>query len=787
MNTPRSRSTVHRQRPRRTPIQAHHSPSGSKSTATLLAIALLAVISPAQSQTIANDVLSVAANGDQFQVSSRIPGVSFKATCRFPGPVRSSSVHDVEDPVWGTGQQLRIAHENGWQSTLALFQDSPFVQMTTSVTNSNESPWTANRFDFLHTEVRSDHDLEQLRVVGTGGVRRPDTAKGSYTFIAIAEPTSRNGLVAGYLTHERGVGTFFPKENRVAQSVEVQSRIDFGHLQVQPGHSRPTETLLIGCFADARQGLEAYAEAVARHYRISLPGIPGVYCTWYHGGASDEQQIAANTDFAAADLKPFGLTVMQIDDHWQRKVPKGFPSDGSFKTTGPVKVFVDSRDDNYPSGMAHTAHRIADKGMIPGIWFMPFAANYENPYFDHELFAKNPDGTPFHDSRWSGTCLDLSHPRAQAFVRDRTKRIYDWGYRYFKIDGMHTGLATYNIYVNAAFKEQDLGTARLHNPAMTHVEAYRQGLKILRQAAPNTFILGCNVSQNMLSMGPAFGLIEAMRIGPDNGGAGGGRWNQVTLGAWHGNNLYFLNNRVWHNDPDPVYVRGNNPLPKARWMCSWLAVSGTMHSSSEQYANLEPERLDLLKRCLPAHSLTSRPVDYLETDRPRIWFVHNDRLNVIGLFNWQETESDRVTLDLKRLGLDSARSYVAFDFWANRFLPNFTEKLDHTLEPAGCRVLAIRPQADHPQLLSTSRHITQGLIDVTDERWNPDNRTLSGTSLVIAGDPYELRIALPTGNAWEVTKATASEHLLESIPDPDGLRLTFTPPESGVTEWRIRF
>jgi hypothetical protein len=745
-------------------------------------------MSSAHSQTIVNDFLSVRAVSDGFQVSSRRSEVSFRAICRFPNPVQSISHDVVQDPIWHEGEQLRVIHENGWHSTLTLFPDCPFLQLTTQTTNSSASSWTTNRLDFFQTQVRSDHDLEQLRVVGTGGVRTPDIAEGSYTFIAVSEPQSRHGLVAAYLTHERGVGTFFSHANPAGQSIELETRIDFGHLQVDPGQSRSTEILLIGCFEDTRLGLEAYAEAVARHYRITLPEPPGVYCTWYHGGASDEQQIAANTDFTADNLNSFGLTVMQIDDHWQRKVPKGFPSDGNFNTTGPVKVFTDSRDDNYPSGMAHTAHHIADKGLVPGIWFMPFAGNHENPYFDHQLFAKNPDGTPFHDKRWSGTCLDLTHPRTQVFVRERAKRIHDWGYRYFKIDGMHTGLATYNIYVNTSFKDQDLGAAQLHDPKMTHVEAYRQGLKILRQAAPDTFILGCNVSQNMLSMGPAFGLIDAMRIGPDNGGAGGGRWNHVTLGAWHGNNLYFLNNRVWHNDPDPVYVRAGNPLHKARWMCSWLAVSGSMHTSSEQYEDLESERLDLLKRCLPAHSLPARPVDYLETDRPRVWLVHDTRVSLVGLFNWQETESDQITLDLDRLDLDPTLSYVAFDFWADRFLPRFTRKLDQTLEPASCAVLAIRPAADHPQLLSTSRHITQGLVDVLKERWDTATRTLSGTSRVVAGDPYELRIATPTHGAWKVSRAAAGDQRLnKSPPDNGGIRLSFLPRQTGQVDWTIEF
>ena len=49
----------------------------------------------------------------------------------------------------------------------------------------------------------------------------------------------------------------------------------------------------------------------------------------------------------------------------------------------------------------------------------------------------------------------------------------------------------------------------------------------------------------------------------------------------------------------------------------------------------------------------------------------------------------------------------------------------------------------HPQLLSTSRHIMQGLIDVKLESWDPAARILSGTSAMVAGDAYELRLVCP--------------------------------------------
>jgi len=441
--------------------------------------------------------------------------------------------------------------------------------------------------------------------------------------------------------------------------------------------------------------------------------------------------------------------------------------------------------------MAYTAKNIRSHGMVPGIWFMPWAGNRSNPYFDPAIYARNPDGTPFHDGRWSGTCIDSTSPKGEAFIRERIKRIYDWGYRYFKIDGMHTGLATYNIYINTHYKDGDYeayGKVKLHDPDMTQAQAYRKCLKILQEEAPEAMVLGCNVSQNMRSMGPAFGMIDAMRIGPDNGGAAQGRWNEVLRGPWHGSNLYFLDGRVWYNDPDPVYVRSSNPIEKARWMCSWLSVSGAMHTSSEQYDTLEPERLDLLKRCLPSHECTARPVDYLETNQPRIWLAENERMHVIGLFNWDEKEETAIEYDMGKLGLDKSKTYAGFDFWADTFITPFSGTLTQTLPGATCRVIAVNPLGQHPVLVSTSRHITQGLIDVLEEKWDAGSRTLSGKSKVVAGDLYELRIALPAEGAFQPSSATLGGKDMKIGPVANGgVRISITPDKSGTVDWNVEF
>ncbi|MEO0416222.1 MAG: hypothetical protein AAF226_14840, partial [Verrucomicrobiota bacterium] len=459
---------------------------------------------------------------------------------------------EIQDSLWGAGSELVLIHSEGSRTSIKLFENQPFLFIHSHVHNSSDKARSISTLEVLNAKVSING--QALKSFGTGGLEELTNGTGSYTVHALVNGDSRNGLVSGSLTHNQGVGTFFPSEGG-----GLKANIDFGNFEIDAKNSRDTDTLIFGFFEDARIGLETYADIVAKQEGVKLAPLPNVYCTWYHKRASDEATLQRNTEFADQQLKPFGLNVMQIDDEWQSLLPKDFEHEGEIPLTGPIKAFIDTNE-NYPSGMAHTAKMIDSHGMVPGIWFMPFAGNYANPYFDHDVFAKTAEGEAYHDARWSGTCVDATSPKGAKFIYDRTKRIHDWGYRYFKIDGLHTGMPSKNIYVSTGYKDQNFGDSILHDSKSTHIQAYRKGLQILRDAAPDTFVLGCNVSQNMMSMGPAFGLLEAMRIGPDNGNAGKGSWDQVTLGAWHGTNLYFLNKRVWHNDPDPIYVREQNPM-----------------------------------------------------------------------------------------------------------------------------------------------------------------------------------------------------------------------------------
>ncbi len=531
-----------------------------------------------------------------------------RGTLQRPGA--TASWLNVAHPVWGRGEAIRIQQGAGGYDQLTVFPGLPFIVFESAIANGSDVNETVDSIRPLSMTLGLSTTVSRLHALGTAGLTGVGHGSnpGSYSFLAIADPQSRGGVVAGWLTHEQGSGLLL-SDVKDGKAV-IQGQLDYGRVRVKPGRPIKPEMLLIGYFKDARLGLEAYADAVAQHYQIRLPPQPTVYCTWYHAGASNERDLLKNAKFARERLAPFGFSVVQIDDGWQ----------AGAKLNGPRKDFTTHRADGpYPSGMKQTADKLKQLGLTPGIWFMPFAGTWNDPFFaDKQSLFATVNGRPF-EVNWGGTCFDMTNPQTREYVRSVAGRIgRDWGYRYFKLDGLWTGTASAIRYINTGYKDDHLGESALHDPEVTHIQAYRDGLKIIRAAAgEGVFILGCNVAQNMRTLGASFGLVDAMRIGPDNGR----KWPEICRGPFSGSNLYFLHSRVWYNDPDPIYVGDNVPLEQARTLTSWVALTGQLNAGSEDYTKLSPERLHLLQCSMPAHGLKPRPVDLFEETIPRLWLA----------------------------------------------------------------------------------------------------------------------------------------------------------------------
>ena len=729
--------------------------------------------------------VEIAAREGAFKVTEKANGRVILAGGRLSGTNGVARSVVLADKQLGAGRGVEITYPDGNREVVGLYAGLPLVTFRSTFHNGGTAPVILNHVAGVSARVELGTPREELRTLGTGGLLAPGKNPGSYAFLAVADPKSRSGVVAGWLTHDRGSGVVFSPVTD--GEVRVRAQMDYGRLRILPGREAEGELFGLGYFADARFGLEAYADAIARNYSIQLPPQHPGYCTWYmekYGGASDAAHLAELSAYAARNLQPFGFDFIQIDDGWQAGIA----------TNGPKKNFTThAAKGPYPEGMEATAKMISGLGLTPGIWFMPFAGTWNDPHFQEhpEWFAKGPDGRPF-DTAWGGTCLDMTQPGAREHTRSVVQRIaHEWGYRLFKMDGFWTGTATRQIYVNDGYHEDNIGETEFFNPDKTNIEALRDGVKLVRTAAgPGVFLLGCCVSQNMRSFGGSFGLLDAMRVGPDTG--------SDAIGAPHASRLWFLNGRVWWNDPDCVSVRAGTALEQARLNASFTTIAGDLFYNSDWMPDFPAERLDILRRCLPPHGLSARPVDVFEAEPARIWHLEDTRetrrRDIVALYNWGK-EATTVACPVERIGLPKATQYVAFDFWARKFLPPFQNEIRLPLPAGGsCRILAVQPVADHPQLLSTSRHVTQGMVDVQGERWEAGADQLDATSQVVANDPYELRIVVPVGEkSWQATKVNvvggepANAVKTEFKQDGSWLRVTLTSPVSRAVRWQVQF
>lgn len=618
-------------------------------------------------------------------------------------------------------------------------------------------------------------NVEQLKAFGTAGLKAIDGHQGSYAFLSVVDPKTRSGAVGGWITSEFAGGVV---KSGITNGVATMSpQLDFGNYQ---NERVITERFVLGAFDDCRIGLENYADAIAAYYSIVLnkSALNG-YCTWYsdkNGGASNENALKELAKSFDENFDGFGFQYVQIDDSWQLGASKNGPNKNftAHKPQGP-----------YPSGIKATSDFLKEHNLLTGLWFMPFSGNFDDPYWadKQDFFVRSAIDYPEqgqkntrrypsinqkryepYETFWGGTALDMSNPKAVEYVDSVVSRItQDWNCKFIKIDGMWVGSALEQLYVNDEYVAEDMGKQIFFDRTRTNIENFRVGMEHVRSAAKGTFILGCNVSQNMRVLASSYGLVDAMRVGPDNGAS----WDGVCAGPWRGTNRYFYNARVWYNDPDPVYVRRSIPVERAQVSATWASISGQLYALSDWIPDYDAERVDVVRKTVPNHQCKNvRPVDLFDADLACAWILTDDksseggvRRDVVALFNWHGEDGEQYEFTPEKLGLplvntkgEKIEKYVAYDFWNNKFVEPF-DVLKTTLAKESCKVFAIRPVEDRPILLSTSRHITQGVIDVIAEKWDPETKTLQIEANLPKNFKYELRVYNPATQTLDVWTA----------------------------------
>lgn len=554
--------------------------------------------------------------------------------------------------------------------------------------------------------------------------------------------------------------------------------------------ARSIEIHLIPDYFKTVHQLRYYKPLDKTYYRTP----PNGWCSWYYYFTElGEMDVIANAEWMARELKPFGAEYIQLDDGWQ-----GVGAGGGWNRDW----FVIAPD--FAHGMRWLADRIRDLGMKPGLWAAPFGQSSEYLFRkDPEMWLRDAEGkTVGHYAdggiHWVGHyLLDPSNPRSQDYLRDMFRMFSDWGYDYFKIDGQADMSVLYtqlhdHLYNPAASdpdeealgpREPRVADKQLYSKQhLADGEVYRLGLAAIREGiGAHRFLLGCGGTPLVNGIG----FTEGSRTGGDVGADWGGvnaALKAIRVG-------YYLHNIVWYSDPDVLCVRPPLTMDEARLWTSLMALSGQLLMVSDNMPALPPERVELLRRVFPA-------VDVFPTDlypspvNPAVWDtrIHTGagEWDVVGLFNY-ENETRTVAVTLAELGLPGIPSgYLAYDYWNRAFLGNLADAgLCAELAPHSCRVIALHAAKNHPQVISTSRHILQGAMDLHNVKWDDESLTLAGASDIVAHDAYELRIAVPMGYEFDAAEIAGARFRTNT--EPGLLVVTIETEQSAPMEWRVRF
>src|SRR5215204_3848659 len=199
---------------------------------------------------IENEVLAARFSSGRFSLTSKSGERIFLKEGRLSGVGGVPHVSPARHPQFGSGQAIEIVQADGSLDRLMLFRNLPFALFQCSLHNgSNQPTVTRARLTFF-AMVDVGKPAAELKSFGTGGLLPLDQNPGSYVWLAVVEPKTRNGVVFGWLTEDRGSGVLFSAIERGAARVEA--RIDYGHLRLAPGKTEALETLAVGFFEDAR-------------------------------------------------------------------------------------------------------------------------------------------------------------------------------------------------------------------------------------------------------------------------------------------------------------------------------------------------------------------------------------------------------------------------------------------------------------------------------------------------------------------------------------------------------
>ncbi len=433
-------------------------------------------------------------------------------------------------------------------------------------------------------------------------------------------PPRGDPMVLGFTSCRKFIGRFYVAEGAIEIVVDTEG------IELAPGESWDLEEFTFMQGPNLAALLERLAARInSRHPRRIFRPIPTGWCSWYcFGPRVTAQNVLDNLNVIGREIP--GLKYVQIDDGYQ-------PAMGDWLETGKA----------FGGEVVSVLKEIRKRGFEPAIWVAPFIAEANSHVFQQHpgWFIKDAHGQPLAAGKvtfagWRRApwyALDGTHPEVRKHFEEffRVMR-RDWGCTYFKLDANFWGA---------------MHAGHFHDPKATRIEAYRRGMEAIRRGVGDAFLLGCNHP-----IWPSFGLLDGSRSSGDIKR----KWQTFATVARQTLRRNWQDGRLWWNDPDAVLLTGDLSDDEFQFHATALYASGGMLLSGDDFTQIPPKRLTLLRKLLPPTGVAAE----FQDASLRVGFVKLPDTTMVCLFNWEETPQT-VSFRLPN------RSHVA-DYWSGEDL-----------------------------------------------------------------------------------------------------------------------
>ena len=331
------------------------------------------------------------------------------------------------------------------------------------------------------------------------------------------------------------------------------------------------------------------------------------------------------------------------------------------------------------------------------------------------------------------------------------------------------------------------------NRHATTASAYRESFRLCREGlGPDALIDERNLGESgRPCLDVTAGLVDTQRNWGDSNEFVPG---MITIGGLR----WYKNRTVFNYYPDSKTVHNCSKEIRQSMLTMVFLTSGRIDLATS-FTLFTPEIVHDFSRIYPAYRepFTARPLDaFTGVKDPQVYDLElTPEWHQVALFN-SGSKSDKVVVPLSgdrvttgAIGLDSTSIYYVYDFWNDSLVGKFpgTAKVEKMLEPSACTMLSVRKAQPNPQVLSTSRHVLQGWVDLSNVKWDAAGKKLSGVAKVIGGEPFRVVLA---GNGRKALRAAGSGALARLEQHPAGgefTTLVMERKDNGATHWSVEF